>query len=88
MGYLGATKLDYKALTTPVPTDGSHWWHIFNSFRRYLNSKLANIYFTNELDRRLQARGITNVYCNSCHPGNMSSLKIAVCFPNKANMHA
>ncbi|KAL9121747.1 MAG: hypothetical protein Q9187_001687 [Circinaria calcarea] len=69
-GYKGATKLDYKALTTPVPTDGSHWWHIFSSFRRYLTSKLANIYFTNELDRRLQARGITNVYCNSCHPGS------------------
>ncbi|KAF0461267.1 NADP-binding protein [Gigaspora margarita] len=37
-----------------------------NSFQRYYQSKLANILFTLELNKRLSG---TNVYCNSLHPG-------------------
>ncbi|RIB26760.1 hypothetical protein C2G38_2264455 [Gigaspora rosea] len=36
------------------------------SFQRYSQSKLANILFTIELNKRLSG---TNVYCNSLHPG-------------------
>lgn len=36
---------------------------------RYAESKLANLYFAKELDQRLQARGVKNVFCNACHPG-------------------
>ncbi|CAG8814435.1 6232_t:CDS:2, partial [Dentiscutata erythropus] len=36
------------------------------SFQRYGQSKLANILFTLELNKRLSG---TNVYCNSLHPG-------------------
>lgn len=69
-GYTTATKLDYDALTTPKEGDGSSAWHLGGSFHRYCNTKLANLYFVAELDRRLQERGIKNVYCNSCHPGS------------------
>ncbi|CAG8665608.1 19466_t:CDS:2 [Dentiscutata erythropus] len=37
-----------------------------SAFQRYGQSKLANILFTIELDKRLSG---TNVYCNSLHPG-------------------
>ncbi|CAG8766652.1 33085_t:CDS:2 [Gigaspora margarita] len=37
-----------------------------NSIQRYGQSKLANILFTIELNKRLSG---TNVYCNSLHPG-------------------
>ncbi|CAG8606903.1 5154_t:CDS:2 [Dentiscutata erythropus] len=36
------------------------------SFQRYNQSKIANILFTLELNKRLSG---TNVYCNSLHPG-------------------
>lgn len=36
----------------------------------YNNSKLCNVLFSNELNRKLSSKGI---YCNSIHPGNMVS---------------
>ncbi|KAL8778600.1 MAG: hypothetical protein Q9213_007344 [Squamulea squamosa] len=69
IGYQPATGIDYSALTQVRPNDGGSVWDVVPAFVRYGNSKLANIYFTIELDRRLQEDGYTNVYCNSCHPG-------------------
>ena len=34
----------------------------------YGRSKLCNILFSNELNKRLSDKGVT---CNSCHPGNL-----------------
>ncbi|KAL8674267.1 MAG: hypothetical protein Q9168_001334 [Polycauliona sp. 1 TL-2023] len=69
VGYRNATGLDYSALTQARPGDGESVWDVLSAFGRYGNSKLANIYFTLELDRRLREDGYTNMYCNSCHPG-------------------
>lgn len=71
IGYQFATGLDYASLTTARPGDGDSIWDVKPAFLRYGNSKLANIYFANELDRRLREDGYKNVYCNSCHPGEL-----------------
>jgi len=42
------------------------WYPPFATYRRYANSKLANILFTQELARRLEGRG---VLAYSLHPG-------------------
>ncbi|KAL1919258.1 uncharacterized protein VTP21DRAFT_1950 [Calcarisporiella thermophila] len=50
-----------------------------NSSRLYIRmmaygrSKLANLLFASELDRRLREKGITNVRVNSVHPGTVES---------------
>ncbi|KAL8953789.1 MAG: hypothetical protein Q9222_000354 [Ikaeria aurantiellina] len=69
IGYRSATGLDYAALTTSRPGDGDSVWDVKPAFVRYGNSKLANIYFANELAKRLQDDGYDHIYCNSCHPG-------------------
>lgn len=69
IGYKSATGLDYTSLTTACPGDGNSVWDVKPAFVRYGNSKLANIYFTNELAKRLREDGFKNVFCNSCHPG-------------------
>jgi NAD(P)-dependent dehydrogenase (short-subunit alcohol dehydrogenase family) len=68
-GFRLGHKPDYKALTTAVPGDGPGLRGIVGAFRRYTNSKLLNIYFTYELDRRIRAEGVSNVWVNCCHPG-------------------
>lgn len=41
---------------------------------RYADSKLANVYFAAELDKRFRTeRGAQNIYCNSCHPGAVTT---------------
>ena len=40
-----------------------------NALRLYSRTKLANILFTRELDRKLKAAGIRNVTVNALHPG-------------------
>ncbi|KAI9828985.1 MAG: hypothetical protein M1832_000008 [Thelocarpon impressellum] len=62
-------KLDYVSLETRIDTDGKTFVDMFRAFGRYCDTKLANVYFTAELDKRLRERGVRNVYCNSCHPG-------------------
>ncbi len=38
-----------------------------------LQSKLANILFANELQKRLDEQGVKNVYVNSLHPGSVAT---------------
>lgn len=64
-----ASGIDYKALTTRIPGDGKSLFDLKAAMLRYANSKLANIYFAEELDRRLRAESVENVYVDSCHPG-------------------
>ncbi|KAI9893330.1 MAG: hypothetical protein M1814_000460 [Vezdaea aestivalis] len=64
-----APRIDYKALETAVESDGTSYLHLAGAFKRYGTSKLANIYYTVDLDRRLRARGVNNVYCNAIDPG-------------------
>ncbi|KAJ3976698.1 short chain dehydrogenase [Lentinula raphanica] len=40
---------------------------------RYGRSKLMNILFTNELQKRLTESGTNNIYCLSVHPGGVST---------------
>jgi NAD(P)-dependent dehydrogenase (short-subunit alcohol dehydrogenase family) len=68
-GHKEATKLDYIALTTRIPDDGTSFRHLAGGYQRYLNSKLAVLYLALELDKRLQARGVKNVFVNACQPG-------------------
>ncbi|KAJ2957935.1 hypothetical protein NQZ79_g6394 [Umbelopsis isabellina] len=42
-------------------------------FTAYGRSKAANILFTRELNRRLEAKGVQNVYVNANHPGVVDS---------------
>ena len=63
--------INYEELKTAVPGDGKKLSHIPAGLRRYGESKLANIWFTKELDKRLQERGVKNVYTNCCHPGRI-----------------
>jgi len=54
------TSLDFAQL--PIPKD--NYWSIL----AYNQSKLCNVLFSNELNRRLFDRGVT---CNAVHPGNL-----------------
>ncbi|CAG8784341.1 21460_t:CDS:2 [Cetraspora pellucida] len=58
-----------------VPSDGIEFDKLndpnaHTAFQRYGQSKLANILFTLELNKRLSE---TNVYCNSVHPGSINT---------------
>ena len=73
-GHKKAVKLDYTALTTLVPDDGTRLRHLAGGFQRYLNSKLAVLYLALEMDKQLQARGVKNVFVNACQPGKKLSI--------------
>jgi NAD(P)-dependent dehydrogenase (short-subunit alcohol dehydrogenase family) len=69
--YKLASKLDYEKLTTTIPNDGNTLKDVSNAFKRYGDSKLAALYGVLELSHRLRnLLGLTNIYVNSCHPGN------------------
>lgn len=69
--YKLANKLDYEKLTTIIPNDGQTLKDVSNAFKRYGESKLAALYGVLELSHRLRnTLGLTNIYVNSCHPGN------------------
>jgi NAD(P)-dependent dehydrogenase (short-subunit alcohol dehydrogenase family) len=41
----------------------------YSAVRRYAETKMANIHFTTELQKRFDAITGVTVFCNSCHPG-------------------
>ncbi|KIK64544.1 hypothetical protein GYMLUDRAFT_220981 [Collybiopsis luxurians FD-317 M1] len=45
----------------------------WSSWGRYGLSKLANILFTNELQKRIEESGCNNIYCLSAHPGPVAT---------------
>ncbi|KAJ3891438.1 short chain dehydrogenase [Lentinula edodes] len=45
----------------------------WSTWVRYGMSKLTNILFTNELQKRLDESGTPNIYCLSVHPGGVST---------------
>ena len=47
------------------------------AYARYERSKYANVLYAYELNRRLQQRGIHNVYVNSLHPGIIGATGLA-----------
>lgn len=85
-GYKAAKKLDYMALTTIVPDDGTSFLHLGGGMQRYLDSKLAVLYFAMELDKILWASGVHNVFVNSCHPGKMFPQKKEIIGINSTNL--
>ncbi|KAF5008839.1 hypothetical protein F66182_15615, partial [Fusarium sp. NRRL 66182] len=69
--YKIASKLDYEKLTTTIPNDGQTLKDVSTAFKRYGDSKLAAVYGVLELSHRMRDKlGLTNIYVNSCHPGN------------------
>lgn len=47
---------------------------LFDSNAAYGHSKLANIYFAQELTRRLDRQGLDHIFVNSAHPGKWPSV--------------
>lgn len=68
-GYTDAKKLDYKALTTPIPDDGTSLLHLKGAFQRYLDSKLAVLYLAKALDQDIWVKSSESIFVNACHPG-------------------
>ncbi|CAF0728362.1 unnamed protein product [Brachionus calyciflorus] len=48
----------------------------FNCLQVYCNTKLCNLLFANEMNRRLNKNNELNLICKSCHPGNMLPSKL------------
>ncbi|KAJ3772740.1 short chain dehydrogenase [Lentinula raphanica] len=61
-----ASKPDFSSLEGLNQKTWSTWV-------RYRRSKLMNILFTNELQKRLTETGTNNIYCLSVHPGGVST---------------
>ncbi|GAB9470769.1 hypothetical protein Gpo141_00008005 [Globisporangium polare] len=58
-----SAKLDFETLATGE--NASSW----ADFTGYANSKMANLLFTHELDRRLKKKGIRSIKAVAAHPG-------------------
>ncbi|KAJ0402472.1 hypothetical protein ATCC90586_009292 [Pythium insidiosum] len=70
MAHRSALKFDEDAIMTPREK--------YNPWFVYADSKLANLLFTAELSRRLEANGIEGVQAVACHPGSTdTNLKTA-----------
>ncbi|KAH0566138.1 hypothetical protein GP486_000468 [Trichoglossum hirsutum] len=66
--HMACHEIDFATLTSPTRTKAIA---TIDSSYRYARSKLANILFVRELSRRLEERGVRNVYANSFYPGNI-----------------
>ncbi|KAI9883605.1 MAG: hypothetical protein M1823_004620 [Watsoniomyces obsoletus] len=68
--YLWADEgINYSTLTKQAIDSLPPYRAIKAALRRFARSKLANIYFAMELDRRLRAQGFLNILCNAGHTG-------------------
>ena len=68
-GYKISPKINYSQLQTPPPGDKDGYLDMIPIFQRYCTSKLAILYMTMELNRRLLARGHDHIFVNAIHPG-------------------
>jgi NAD(P)-dependent dehydrogenase (short-subunit alcohol dehydrogenase family) len=57
-----------KNLKPDIRFDDLQWEKSFNSMQAYTQSKLANLFFTYELDRRLKAHHL-HIIADAAHPG-------------------
>jgi NAD(P)-dependent dehydrogenase (short-subunit alcohol dehydrogenase family) len=57
-----------NSLKPDIHFDDLNWEKSFNSMQAYAQSKLANLLFTYELDRRLKAHHL-NIIADAAHPG-------------------
>ncbi|KAI9779087.1 MAG: hypothetical protein M1839_007753 [Geoglossum umbratile] len=71
--YTSTPEIDYEDLRREKGDDGRSIMDIKRGFYRYSLSKLALLYFTLELDKRLRSQGVTSVKVNACHPGVVAS---------------
>lgn len=64
-----ASSLHFETLES----DRRTYYQPIDSVYRYARSKLANILFTHELNKKLQQRGVKGVYVNVFFPGNVAT---------------
>lgn len=64
---------DAHRSVSEIPFDKLNNIEAYSPFKAYAISKAANILCSNEISRRLERKGVTNVYVNSLHPGVVST---------------
>ncbi|KAH0602426.1 uncharacterized protein H6S33_008765 [Morchella sextelata] len=67
--FAGNNGIDFDSIR--VKSEGKSILDMKAAGRRYGRSKMANILFTQELSKRLEARGISGIRVNACHPGSI-----------------
>lgn len=70
--FVGNEGINFDTIATRQEGDGQSIFDMRAAGQRYGRSKLANILFAQELNRRLIRRGVDGVRVNSCHPGTSS----------------
>lgn len=68
--FAGNNGIDFDSIR--VKSEGKSILDMKAAGRRYGRSKMANILFTQELSKRLEARGISGIRVNTCHPGKLT----------------
>lgn len=67
--FVGPGGIDFETIGERKEGDGKSFRDAKAAAKRYGRSKMANILFTQELNRRLEERGVEEVRVNVCHPG-------------------
>ncbi|KAL7314099.1 hypothetical protein PS15m_007754 [Mucor circinelloides] len=62
-------RMPFKALNLESISDPAK----YNKYIHYAKSKTCNILFTRELSKRLEQKGVDNVYVNANHPGGVKT---------------
>ncbi|KAI9347190.1 hypothetical protein DFJ73DRAFT_777589 [Zopfochytrium polystomum] len=68
-----SSKLHNSSYPAGIDFDNINNPKTYGPLSAYGQSKLANILFTKELQKRLSARGFDNIYVNACHPGGVAT---------------